>query len=107
MEMPYDSFVGLKPFPVLSGREVPYATARVLPSPLPFLTCSAFLSGSSSTLTIKFIPVYHHIHLQKSAKCQKPKKCKNINSKEREEIDASVSKVSLPISKSTLLDFIL
>lgn len=107
MEIPYDSFVGLKYLPVLPGRIFPYVTARKLPSPFPFLAYFPFLSGSSLTLTIKFIPVYHHIHLQKSAKCQKSRKCKNMNSKKRNRIDVSVSNVNLPILKSTALDFIL
>lgn len=89
---------------VLSGRDVPYVTAWTLPSPSQPALHS---SRSSLTLTIEFIPIYHHIHLQKSAKCQKSRKRKNTNSKERKEIDASVSKVNLPISKSTLLDFVL
>jgi len=107
MEIPHDSFVGLKYLPRLPGRDVPHVTARMLPSPYPFLIYFAFLSGSSLTLTIQFILVYHCIHLQKSAKCQKSRKCKNMNSKQKKEIDVSVSKVNFPISESTPLDFIL
>lgn len=68
--------------------------------PFPDLLCIPLFIFDS---LIQFIPVYHHIHLQKSARCLKSKKCKNVTSKDREAIDASVSEVNLPISESTLL----
>lgn len=56
-EIPYDSFVGLKSLPMLSGRGVSYVTARMLPPPSPFLTYFASLSGSSLMLTSLFLSI--------------------------------------------------
>lgn len=104
MEIPYDSFGGLKSLPVLSGRDVPYVTARMLPSPFPFLTYFTFLSIH---LWVSQLSVFLSNTTLIFKNLQKSRKCKNMNSTERKGIDASVSKVSLPISKNTLPDFIL
>lgn len=104
MEIPCDSFVGLKSLPVLSGRDVPYVTARMLLSPFPFLTYFTFLSVH---LWVSQLSVFLSNITLIFKNLQKSRKCKNMNSTERKGIDASVSKVSWPISKNTLLDFIL
>lgn len=63
--------------------EMSYITTRMFPSPFPLLTYFVFLSGSSLTLSMKYISSYHHTHLPKSAKLQKWRKYKNTSSKER------------------------
>lgn len=65
--------------------------------PFPDLLCIPLFIFDS---LIQFIPVYHHIHLQKSARCLESKKCKNVTSKDREAIDASVSEVTCLFQKA-------
>lgn len=62
--------------PSVTWQRCPSCHCHNAPSPFPFLTCFAFLSGASLTLTIQFIPVHHHNHLQKFAKCQKSRNVK-------------------------------
>lgn len=92
MEIPYDSFRGLKSLPVLSGRDVPYVTARMLPSPFPFLTYFTFLSVH---LWVSQLSVFLSNTTLIFKNLQKSRKCKNMNSTERKGIDASVSKSQL------------